>query len=408
MKSINDFLEKTMDQRIYQKLLNANQSHKLTECLVAMQTERGIDAAQAQKNAGLCIAAVAQWESIHDRVCEDAGEVGDLLLDSLKDKGEAERTLILHKLYFGLTESSQEEEDAALNERFWRYYVSQENQKDALSNAELEEKICQELNHYRLSPGIIRAMARKMESTGDHLAAAAALSQNGYSFKCLVAMELYLNGDEPVSIPEAVNTACTGVEAQAVADAVGKGFLSRDTAKRLLIAAAITAAIVGIALIAFGLGGGVAVQNTAAALASAEPSGIMIALPEVFAEFATGYTAAGEPATLLHWTDTMGGAIEAQRKAALAKKTVGAVVLASSAAIAALSDKTADLAGKISTGFASMRRGNPAISAEGLRSLEYDRELWEASQEAHTGQEKLDEEALDEEEQALNSQVLLY
>lgn len=403
MKRADGFLEKTMDQRIYQKLLDANQSHNLTECLIAMQTERGIDVAQAKKNADLCIATVAHWESIHDRVREDAGEVGELLLNSIRGKSEAEQTLALHKLYFGLTESPREGEDTSLNERFWRYYVGRENQKNAPSNAELEDRIRWELNHYHLSPDVIRAMARKMESTGDHLATAAALSQNGYSFKCLVAMELYLNSTDPISIPEAVNTACAGVETQAVADAVSKGFLSRDVAKKLLIAAAITAVIVGIAVIAFGIGEGVAVQSTAAALASAESSGFMVALPEVFAEFATGYTAAGEPATLLHWTGIMSGAIEAQKKAVLAKKIIGTAVLASGAAMAVLSDKTADLIGKISTGFASMRGKSAKSNVEGLRSLEYDEESWQARQE-----EPLSQEELDEEEEALDSQALLY
>lgn len=406
MKSMDGFFEKTLDQRIYQKLLEASQSHNLTECLIAMQTDRGIDAAQARENADLCISNVAQWESIHDRALENVEDVADLLLDSLRGKNEAEQKLILHKLYFGLTEFPQEREDESLNERFWRYYVEQKDQKKAPSNAELENMIRRKLKNFRLSPDTMRAVARKMEFSGEHLATAAALGENGYSFKCLAAMELYLNernGSDPISIPEAVNEACAGVETQAVGDAVSKGFLTRDTAKKLLIAAAITAAVVGIAYIAFGIGAGAAVQSTVTAMAGAESSGLLVPLPEVFAEFATAYTAAGEPATLISLMDAMGGTIEAQKKAAFAKKIIGTAVLASGAAMAALSDKTAALIGNISTGLASMRGKNAASNAQGLHSLEYDEECWEAGHEEHISREELYEE-----EQNLNAQALLY
>lgn len=388
MKSMNGFLEKTLDQRIYQRLLDSNQSFHLTEILIAMQRNKGIDPAQAEENADVCINAVAHWESIHNGVYEDDGEVGNLLLDSLSDKGEAERKLILYKLYFGLTASPQEEDDAVLNERFWRYYEEQKNRKNAPSIAELEDMIRQKLKNYYLTPETMRTIIRKMESSGDHLATAAALSQNGHSFKCLVAMELYLNSDNSISIPEAANIACRSVETQAVADAVSKGFLSREVAKKLLIVASITSAIAGIAFFAFGAGGGVVAQNVATTLASTNTA--IFPLPEVFEPFA-------------QFSNIAGSAIEAQKDKALAKKIIGTVALGSGTIMATLSDKTADLIGNITTGFASMRGKSAASNVAGLRSLEYDKEFVDAKQEAPVSQDESHEE-----KQNFDSEALLF
>ncbi len=357
MKNSTNFFDKTFQYQIYEQMLRAGEKNNLTETLMEMQTTRGIDPVQAKKTAQICIAAVASCEGIRDAVSEDAMAVFDQFLDHLKTKSTEDQEMFLHKLYFGLTAHqdanlvAELERGVSTHELFWRYYSRQTMQLPHMSAAELENRIRQALGSFYLSPQVMKALTKKMENTGDYLATAAALGENGANYKCIVAMEIYLNHSDSMTIHEAANMACAGVQTQAVADAVSKGFLSRELAKKILIAAAIAAVVIGVGILLYNVGVAMTATKTATAMAKATNAASVVELPAVFTEFATTTTATGAPAMQLMpvGSDMIASWAAAIKKKALVKQIIGTVTAVFGVAMAALSDKTATMIGKFST-----------------------------------------------------------
>ena len=78
----------------------------------------------------------------------------------------------------------------------------------------------------------------------------------------------------------------------------------------------------------------------------------VIAMPEVFAEFATTVTATGESGLILSSAETIRKTVYRPLiKAAENKQLIGGLVAAGGAAMVGLSQKTADLIGKFRVGF---------------------------------------------------------
>ncbi len=356
MKQQENFFTKTFSRQIYTRMLQAAETGSLTETLIQMQTSRGVDPDQAGETAQQCIAAAASCEGIRDAVSADAMAVLNQLLESLQDLGGEQRTLALHKLYFGLTAHQDPglrqdlERGVSTDELFWRYYSRQLRSRHPASPKDLEKAVRQAVQNFYLPPEAMQALARKLAASGDYLASAAALGENGTNYKCIAAMELYLNSGGSMTIHEAANLACAGVQAQAAADAVSRGFLSRDMARKILLAAAIAAVIIGVGIFVFNTGAAMAAAQTAAAMAEAVNANAVLEIPAVFSEFATATTASGAPGIqyAIADADMVAGWVANIRHEALVHQVIGAAAVAGGAAMAVLSDKTAALVGQLS------------------------------------------------------------
>lgn len=345
METKYNFFDRTFHQDIYQGMVDTQENHELTQTLIRMQVAAGINREEAAAMAGLCIAAVTSCESVRQEISGDARAVVKDILTDAENAGD--RELILHKLHFGLAvypEHAADENTISADELFWRYY---NETKGDMTCEELKEAIFTALESYALSPEVLRAMAQKMGSSGDYLATATALGEGGISFKCIAAMELYLKNRKTMTIHEAANIACAGVEIQAAADTLGKGMITREAAKKILIVAGITLVVVGIGIMIYNAGSAVALAKAAAGVVDH-----VIAMPEVFAEFATTVTAAGEPGLILSSAETIRKTVYSPLiKAAENKQLIGGLVAAGGAAMVGLSQKTADLIGKFRVGF---------------------------------------------------------
>lgn len=357
METKFNFFNRTFHQDIYQGMVDTRENQELVETLTRMQTAAGIRREDAAAMAGLCIAAVTSCENVRQEISGDAMAVMNDLLAEAEKCGDCD--LILHKLYFGLAvypDYVTEENVISADELFWRYYNENKGEKTA---EELKEAVREALGNYSLSPDVLRAMAMKMEASGDYLATAAALGEGGISFKCIAAMELYLKNRETMTIHDAANIACAGTEIQAAADAVGQGMITRETAKKILIVAGITLAVVGLGIMIYNAGSAAALAKAAAGVADH-----VMALPEVFAEFATTVTATGEAATVVTSAETIRKTVyQPLIKAAERKELIGGIVAVAGAAAVGVSKKTADLIGKFRVGFTE----NKAPVTAGLR-----------------------------------------
>ena len=367
-----NFFDKTFHKDIYQNMIDEQKLQSLMQTLIRMQTAEGLSREKAAATASACITAVTSCESIRSELAENTVPLVEEVLEQAEKSHDAE--LLLHKLYFGLAvypDFVVSDSQLTVEELFWRYY--NENKETRTIEA-LKGDIRSALTDYRLTPEVMQALVKKMEGSGDYLAAATALGEGGISFKCIAAMELYLNSVDTMTIHEAANIACAGVEIQAAADAVGQGMITRDMAKKILIIAGITLAVVGLGIMIYQAGNVAALTNVAA--------GVMdqyVKMPAVFAEFAT-HSATGEHVFLLNSAHSIRKQIYGPLiKAAEHKLEFGGIVMVLGAAGVALSQKTADLIGKFRAGFTTEKE----TAMTGLRQIAQSQETIPAVQTEH-------------------------
>lgn len=223
----------------------------LYECLVAMQVGAGLSYEEAEANAARCITATAAREALFARVSDDAMAVMDRFLDRLTVMDPAARMDALHRILFGLTAYNDPacaallDADTPVMEVYEKWLDTRPLHGAAFSG--IEDEIRQALQSYSLSPAAMKKLTRQMLSGKGCLAAAEAMGQRGRNLKCLMTMELWMHNRQ-LSMEEAANIAASSAEIQATADAVQRSYIARDTARKILIAVAVTAVIAGAAL----------------------------------------------------------------------------------------------------------------------------------------------------------------
>lgn len=382
MKNDVHSFDKAFRKEIYQNMIDEQEKQSLIHTLVRMQTEKGISRETAVATAEVCIAAVSGCERVRGELSGGNDALVEALLEEAAKSND--RDLILHKLYFGLVvypDLAAADGKLSAEELFWRYYTQNKETKGVET---LKEEIRGALTDYRLTPEVMQALVKKMEGSGDYLATASALGEGGISFKCIAAMELYLNDQDNMTIYEAANIACAGVELQATADAVGQGMITRDMAKKILIIAGITLAVVGLGIMIYYSGSAAALAKGAANVADK-----VMVMPEIFSEFASYRNAAGAPVFIIETADTIFETVyKPLIEAAKHKEMIGRCMVALGAAAVALSKKTADLIGKFRAGFTTEKEQLKA----GLQQLAGQQQLRQETPEVKTDRQTVREE----------------
>ena len=119
-------------------------------------------------------------------------------------------------------------EGKSRSDLFAQYYDAAQ-QDETVTEETLTADIRQQLLSLAASPEIMTAIVHKLEGTNGMLPNAAAVSADGQRFQCILAMQLYLsNRGDGMTTTEAAAMACSAVEVQAIADAAGRGLLTRD------------------------------------------------------------------------------------------------------------------------------------------------------------------------------------
>ncbi len=238
MKNEYELFDKTDFGKIYRKM---TADCGLMTAIVQMESDEGINEQKAYELADELIHKMALHQGIENYVREDPENAMDDYLTGSKQLQGYDRKLLLHQLNFGLHLYQDADlierlkEGSTIDELFREYY---DNYGDdpAYSEDRLADEIRLQVSTFRIPPKAIKAIAKKLEKSDDLVADSAALSEEGLRFKCIVAMNLYLNNRETMSIDDAVSTACTDIEIEAVADAVARGQMATDTAHKILTA----------------------------------------------------------------------------------------------------------------------------------------------------------------------------
>ncbi|MBQ8028995.1 MAG: hypothetical protein IJ262_06280 [Clostridia bacterium] len=222
----------------YKKFYNSVTSDEdLFETLKAMPAEYEMEVEDAEALAKEFMDTTASYEYIRDcALDENAMAAIEDCVGTLSRNTPFTKTEILHRMNCGLGLTADREKLESLNEsslkEIFENYVKTESKKDT-SEEELMKSIFEKLSHSPLSSNHLRDYAKRLNETGDPLYSSVALGKNGYKFRCVAAMDLYLKS-ENLSVEEAVCRAATQVDIQAVASAVRHGEVCQKYADRLV------------------------------------------------------------------------------------------------------------------------------------------------------------------------------
>lgn len=279
MSRQSDFLTEEFLTHSLRHMREMEQGMPLFECLVALQVRAGLSYEEAEDAASRCIAATAARETLCGQVSGDAMAVMNKFFRQLSGLEPVARMDALYRILFGLTvyddPASAQKLDAGIP---LAEVYDQWLDACALSGARfysfeaLEEEIRQALQRYSLSPAAMRNLTRQMYSGKGCLAAAEAFGQQGRNLKCLMTMETWLRNREQLTMEEAANIAGASAEIQATEDALRRGLLTRDAARKILLAIGIAAIVIGAAIAVYHVPG--LLQGLQGAVVHPTPTGI--------------------------------------------------------------------------------------------------------------------------------------
>ena len=321
------------------------QNISLTDCLISMQLNEGIDEFTAEANAEECMAAISVWDSVHSQISDNAMAVMEDLLKALARMEYDQRLTALQKIHFGLTvwedpdSARLLEEGIPVDRLFWEHTEALRKAGTTPTCEELEAQIRTALSAYSLSPACMRLLTLKMRCGAGYLASAEALGEEGRNLKCLMTMDLWLRNRDTMTLTEAAAEAATDVQTQAVEDALQRGYITRDVAKMILIAVGITLAVIGVIYI---------VQS-------------LPAVASALSAIQTGVNPTGAPMSPL-----LRSLLEKQASqrhlGALTFQGKGALLTLAGGAMALLSDKGADLIARLGDHFSHLIRKTDKVS----------------------------------------------
>ena len=346
---------KSLNEQIFYHMDAMRKDTSLMDCLIALQVAQGMDETTAAANATECILAVSAWEEVHAQISANSERVMASLFRKLEKLEESEQLEALHRILFGLTAYETPETARKLDEGtpaeqlFQDYYKNMCSAESPLTADELEVLILSTLGDYQLSPIAMRMLTRQMRSKDGYLAAAEALSEDGRNLKCLMTMETWLRNPGTMTMAEAANVASASAQTQAVADAVQRGYIARDMAKKLLIVIGITVAVFGIIYMVQSL----PVVTQAVAKLAADPNPTGVPMSPLLASLITKQNAT------IH-------------AGAIAKQAAGALLTLGGGAMAYLSDKGAEIISNLTLRFSHLFRKASDASDEDLEALAHE------------------------------------
>lgn len=235
----------------FTKIYNQMSSEKdLLATMVEMQTKRGINEQKAYENACEMMGEVSKFECTKSMLMEDPDAVIDDFLLTARNLQGYDRKLLLHEISFGLSlyqspELMEKIKEGATTDELFRSYYEAHGEDPEITCEVLENDIRKRMTQFRVSPGVLRTMAKKLEKSKDVLFTSEALGKDNLRLKCVLAMELYLRDQDNVTIADAVNIACTDMEVEAVADAVSRGQMAAQTAGKIFAVLCLTAIVFG-------------------------------------------------------------------------------------------------------------------------------------------------------------------
>lgn len=223
------------DYKYFYKSITSDEN--LFKVLTKMGEEHNLPTADAEDRAKELMEAVANYQYVRNSVFDNRAM--ETLEDYLETCGSSrfDKLHILHQINFGLSlydgndAVSLIRKDTNGNELFTQYMKKEGDRID--SEEELKDSIKENMSHICLSSHHLRQYAQSLKTSDNVLASSKVLSKEGYKYKCIVSMQIYLKNEE-FNLKEAVVTACREADIQAIANAVRIGEASQEYANKFI------------------------------------------------------------------------------------------------------------------------------------------------------------------------------
>ena len=231
--------------KIYRSYSNVKENKSLFNELVAM-AERCDDLPYDPRRVAQDIMDQVEhyethWEHVSDtqKISGNVDSIIHGMFDKISGLEIEERMEILRQMLLGFSLFVGEEEG---QEQEW----TDPAQYPAEAELELQNKLKKRIHHLKISPAALKRMKKGILKNDNYVATAAAFRRDGYTLKCITAMDMYLteieNGED--NIPElAALNACMYVDLEAIADGARVGGCFE----------AVASALIGVLLIVVGL-----------------------------------------------------------------------------------------------------------------------------------------------------------
>lgn len=236
--------------QIFLKVRTLQNYGEMREVLAEAAQKKGMTFSKSVELADQVMAGVMTFEDFKEALESDTEEAVGELFGAFEDMEPQERLAAVDRILFGLQCAADEKlytrlEEGEDGEELYAEVRTEAPAWSEEKEEELRKELVRRLEHLNLSSSLLRKKLEDFTDPEEAVATASALGREGYELKCVAAMQHYLNAGDEADLAESVAAACTGIEMQAVADAVEKGYKAEDAAKivlNTLIAASVATA----------------------------------------------------------------------------------------------------------------------------------------------------------------------
>ena len=268
MANFTDFFDKKGFSGFY-SAMNADTSN-YESVYNALSSRRMTDRKRAEVAESI-LTQVSAYEYAKQNVLNgESKQIFDNFMAGIETLEPTEKTKILLELDFGLdvyqnpdlTERIKEgAEIPALFEEYYGEFYKSGNP----DTARLKDRVYDKLSNFSLSPKAMQLFTENLRNS-NVCVTCAAVSEQTERFKAELAARIFAS-DENMTVEQAVYTACTLSDSQAIADAVGEGIVAKEKAQRIIANIICVATIVSIVAGILYLGGGLLAIATEGAVA---------------------------------------------------------------------------------------------------------------------------------------------
>lgn len=273
MAKFTDFFDKKGFSGFY-SAMNADTSN-YESVYNALSSRRMTDRKRAEVAESI-LTQVSAYEYAKQNVLNgESKQIFDNFMAGIETLEPAEKTKILLELDFGLNvyqnpDLTERIKEGAEIPALFEEYHSEVYKSGNPDTDQLKDKVYDKLSNFNLSPNAMQLFTEYLRN-GDVCVTCAMASEQNELFKAELAARIFAS-DENMSVEQAVYTACTLSDSQAIADAVGEGIVAKEKAQRIIANIICVATIVSIVAGILYLGGGLlalATEGVVAGVASA-------------------------------------------------------------------------------------------------------------------------------------------
>ena len=220
---------------IRHQISDFRQGAEVKEILIRKAEKQGKSHEEAVEIADQIMEETMVFDNLRSELDNDSQDAMESCLDAVDTADPDTRMRILNNIRISLEIIDDKDmlaiiADAKDKERAFEKLCGETPAWSAEEEAELKRSVLEKAESMKLLPSALTAMARRLKRNSCCVAAEA-MGKAGYALKCIAAMNLYLNSTE-MSVTECVAAAGSGVEIQALGDAVHRGLITEERAEK--------------------------------------------------------------------------------------------------------------------------------------------------------------------------------